>query len=181
MTITRDEDVIGGEPRIEGTRIGVRHIAVRVIDNGQSPAHVADQLDIPLEDVYDALGYYYANLDEIRDIETENKAAFDRLREDHGIATFALAHHLVKAHSDGDVTLRQISSLADLSPETTYDLVEAIYSNLDLGDSSSSPTTYTPADFDPNDEEVGSMPARISNHFDRVRDRLDEETDDSAT
>jgi uncharacterized protein (DUF433 family) len=55
MTITRDEDVLGGEPRIDGTRIGVRHVAARVVDNGRSLAHVADQLDIPLADVYEAV------------------------------------------------------------------------------------------------------------------------------
>jgi uncharacterized protein (DUF433 family) len=50
MAITRN-DVIGGEPRIDGTRIGVRHVVTRVIDSGQSPAHVADQLDVSLPDV----------------------------------------------------------------------------------------------------------------------------------
>ena len=42
MTISRDTDILGGEPRIDGTRIGVRHIAARVIDADQSPASVAD-------------------------------------------------------------------------------------------------------------------------------------------
>ena len=57
MSITRDEDVLGGEPRIDGTRIGVRHVAARVIDSEHSPAHVADQLDISIADVYEALSY----------------------------------------------------------------------------------------------------------------------------
>jgi len=59
----------------------------------------------------------------------------------------------VKAHSEGDVTIRQIASLTDLSPGTTYDLVEALYSILDLGDDESTPTTYTPDDFD--EDETG--------------------------
>lgn len=54
----------------------------------------------------------------------------------------------MRAHSEGDVTTRQIAELADLSPGTTYDLVEALYSILDLGDDESAPTTYTPGDFD---------------------------------
>jgi len=58
--------------------------------------------------------------------------AIERVPEDHGIVTFALAYDLVKAHSEGDVTIRQIASLTDLSPGTTYDLVEALYSILDL-------------------------------------------------
>jgi len=27
MTVTRDDDVLGGEPRIDGARVGVRHVA----------------------------------------------------------------------------------------------------------------------------------------------------------
>ncbi|WP_458189795.1 DUF433 domain-containing protein [Haladaptatus sp. NG-WS-4] len=79
MTITRDDDVLGGEPRIKGTRIGVRHIAARVIDNSQSPAYVADQLDLALAEVYEALSYYYSHVDEIRDLRRENDAAFERV------------------------------------------------------------------------------------------------------
>lgn len=74
--------------------------------------------------------------------------AIERVLEDHGIVTFALAYDLVKAHSEGNVTIRQIASLTDLSPGTTYDLVEAHYSILDLGDDESAPTTYTPDEFD---------------------------------
>ena len=81
MSITRDEDVLGGEPRIEGTRIGVRHIATRVIDSRQSPAHVADQLDVSLAEVYEALSYYYAHIDEMRELERKNEEAFERVRE----------------------------------------------------------------------------------------------------
>lgn len=73
--------MIGGEPRIDGTRIGVRHIAVRVIEHGQAPDHVADQFDVPLEDVYEALAYYYDHLDEIHEIEKANKTAFERVRK----------------------------------------------------------------------------------------------------
>lgn len=81
MAITRDEDVIGGEPRLAGTRIGVRHVAARVISSGQSPAYVADQLDISLSSVYEALSYYYDNVDEMRSFERENEDAFERVRE----------------------------------------------------------------------------------------------------
>jgi uncharacterized protein (DUF433 family) len=81
MTIARDEDVLGGEPRIDGTRIGVRHVAARVIDAGQSPAYVADQLDLPLASVYEALAYYYDNIEEMREIEQDNEEAFERIDE----------------------------------------------------------------------------------------------------
>ncbi len=81
MTIARDDDVLGGEPRIQGTRVGVRHVAARVIDGDQSPAQVADQLDVTLSEVYEALSYYYANVEEMREFERENERAFERVRE----------------------------------------------------------------------------------------------------
>ena len=81
MSITRDEDVLGGEPRIDGTRIGVRHVAARIVNSGQSPAHVADQLDVSLADVYESLSYYYAHIDEMRKLDVENEATFERVRE----------------------------------------------------------------------------------------------------
>jgi len=80
--------------------------------------------------------------------------AIERVLEDHGIVTFALAYDLVKAHSEGDVTIRQIASLTDLSPGTAYDLIEALYSILDLGDDGSTPTTYTPDDFDKDEGDL---------------------------
>ena len=80
--------------------------------------------------------------------------AIDRGLEDHGIVTFALAYDLVKAHSQGDVTIRQIASLTDLSPGTAYDLVEALYSVLDLGDDESTSTTYTPDDFEEDESDL---------------------------
>lgn len=81
MTITRDDDVLGGEPRLEGTRIGVRHVTARVIEGTNSPASVADQFDIPLSAVYEALSYYYEHIDEMRTYERENESAFEDVRE----------------------------------------------------------------------------------------------------
>ena len=75
------EDVLGGEPRIEGTRVGVRHVSARVIDAGQPPAYVADQLDLSLSKVYGALSYYYANVEEMRELERENERALERVRK----------------------------------------------------------------------------------------------------
>lgn len=82
MTITGDENVLGGEPRIEGTRIAVRHVVEMVIDSGDSPAYVADQLGISLATVYEALAYYYDNIEQIRKFERENTDAFERVREE---------------------------------------------------------------------------------------------------
>ena len=77
-----------------------------------------------------------------------------RVRDEHGLVTFALAHDLLKAHNEGDTTIRQIASLTELSPGTTYDLVEALYEIHDLGDDDPSPTTYTP---DESTDEDGDL------------------------
>lgn len=78
MSIVRTEDVLGGEPRLDGRRISVLQIAERVIDAGQSPEHIADQLDLALGEIYHALAYYYDHIDEMNairerhhDLETE--------------------------------------------------------------------------------------------------------------
>lgn len=80
MTITRDEDGIGGGLRSMGTRIVVRHVAARVIDSGQSPSYLADQLDISLSSVCEALSYYYDKVDEMRSFKRENEDAFESRR-----------------------------------------------------------------------------------------------------
>jgi len=83
----------------------------------------------------------------------------NRVLDENGLVTFALAHDLVKAHSDGDVTTRQIAQLTELSPGTTYDLVEALYRIHDLGDAESSPTTFTPDDVTGNTGDLrGELP-----------------------
>lgn len=70
----------------------------------------------------------------------------DRVLDDHGLVTFALAHDLVKAHSRGEVTIRQIAALSGLSSGTVYDLVDALYDVHDLGSDNPTPATYTPDD-----------------------------------
>lgn len=79
--------------------------------------------------------------------------AIERVLEDHGIVTFALAYDLVKTHSEGEITIRQIASLTELSSGTAYDFVEALYSILELGDTDSTPTTYTPNDLDGDEDD----------------------------
>jgi len=80
--------------------------------------------------------------------------AIQRVLDDHGLVTFALKHALVNAHSEGDVMIRQMAELTGLSTGTTYDLVEALYSILQLGGDSLAPTIYTPADFDDEESDL---------------------------
>ena len=67
--IVSTNDTLRGAPRIEGRRIGVHHVAKRVIDVGESPEQVAADYDLDIADVYRALVYYYDNPDEMRTVQ----------------------------------------------------------------------------------------------------------------
>lgn len=79
--IVRNEEILGGDPRIEGTRIGVIHVYDLTVEGGHSPADVADQLDLSLGAVYSALAYYHENPDEMREVRSAHEAAKRRLEE----------------------------------------------------------------------------------------------------
>lgn len=76
--IVRTEDVLGGDPRIDGTRVGVIHVKERV-DAGDEPAQIAADYDLDLADVYGALAYYYDNPDEMDEIERRREAFVEDL------------------------------------------------------------------------------------------------------
>ncbi|MDY7081685.1 MAG: DUF433 domain-containing protein [Halobacteria archaeon] len=71
--IVKDEDVMGGEPRIKGHRISVRQIAERVEGRGLKPQTVADRYDLDVADVYHALAYYHDHPEEMAKIERERE------------------------------------------------------------------------------------------------------------
>lgn len=79
--IVRTDDVLGGEPRIEGTRIGVLDVYELVIDGGYAPEDVADQLDRSLGDVYGALAYYYDHPEEMQQLRAEREGTTARLAD----------------------------------------------------------------------------------------------------
>lgn len=76
--IVKTADVMGGEPRLEGRRISVRQIVELVLDGGNAPADVADQLDVPLSDVHLALAYHYAHPEEMAAV---REAHYERMQE----------------------------------------------------------------------------------------------------
>jgi uncharacterized protein (DUF433 family) len=67
--IVSTPDVLDGEPRIAGRRIGVRFVTERVEDAGFDPATVADRHDLDIADVYRALAYYHDNPREMAALE----------------------------------------------------------------------------------------------------------------
>lgn len=77
--IVRTDDVLGGDPRIEGTRIGVLHVYELAIEGDHTPADVADQLGISLGDVYTALAYYHEQPDEMRAVRERHSDVEERL------------------------------------------------------------------------------------------------------
>lgn len=63
--IVRDDDVLGGEPRIQGRRVTVRRIRALVEEEGLPAAEVAAMHDLDVADVYAALTYFYEHTDEM--------------------------------------------------------------------------------------------------------------------
>jgi len=72
-TIVQSDDVLGGEPRLDGTRVGVLDIHELVVDGGCSPADVADQLNRSLGEVYAALAYYHEQPEEMRQLRQDRQ------------------------------------------------------------------------------------------------------------
>jgi uncharacterized protein (DUF433 family) len=77
--IVATDDVLGGAPRIDGRRIGVHHIAKRVIDAGEPPEQVAADYDLDIADIHRALGYY-DHPDEMRPVESQRRTIPDGRR-----------------------------------------------------------------------------------------------------
>jgi uncharacterized protein (DUF433 family) len=75
--IVTTEDVLHGEPRIEGRRVGVRQIRVLVEGSGLSAAEVADRFDLRVADVYAALTYYHEHPEEMRAAERRRERAIE--------------------------------------------------------------------------------------------------------
>lgn len=71
---TGDESDIHDEPHIEGSRVTVQHIHERVEGRGLRPETVAERLNLPLADVYEALAYYHRNPAAMREIEEHRRA-----------------------------------------------------------------------------------------------------------
>lgn len=80
--IVSTEDTLGGEPRIEGRRIGVLHVVNRILDGDEAPETVAADFDLDLADVYRALTYYYDHPDEMREWRRRKREAMQQARDD---------------------------------------------------------------------------------------------------
>jgi uncharacterized protein (DUF433 family) len=80
MPIVSDDEVLGGDPRIEGTRIGVLRVAELVLA-GYPVEDVADQYEISPADAYDAMAYYHRHSSEMNDVRRRHRQLDEEIRE----------------------------------------------------------------------------------------------------
>ena len=77
--IVRDDDILGGEPIIVGTRVPVRAV-VELWRLGIAPEEISAHLShLTLAQVFDALSYYAGHQDEINGYIERNKIRDDEI------------------------------------------------------------------------------------------------------
>lgn len=81
IPIVSTPDVLGGEPRIEGTRVGVYQVGVLVREHGWSRTTAADEFDLTAAELDAALEYYDSHPEEMGAIGTQHDATAERLRD----------------------------------------------------------------------------------------------------
>lgn len=81
IPIVATEGVLGGKPRIEGTRIGVYQVGTLVRETGWSRAEVAEQLGLSDDEIDAALDYFDTHPDEMAAIGEARAETVERIRE----------------------------------------------------------------------------------------------------
>lgn len=81
IPIVSTPDVLGGKPRIEGTRIGVHKVGTLVRENDWSYDEVCEAFDLSPDEVEAAVEYYDDHPDEMAQIRADMEATFERIRE----------------------------------------------------------------------------------------------------
>lgn len=91
--IVSDADVLGGDPRLDGTRIGVAHVHRRY-ENGETPEAIAVGYDgVSVADVHIALAYAFDNPDGLREIERRAHDAIEHIREERPVDPEEFVEH----------------------------------------------------------------------------------------
>lgn len=79
--IVTDEEVLGGDPRLDGTRIGVVHV-YRRYEAGETPEAIAADYDgVSVADVHHALAYAFDHPDEMRTIQERARETVEGVRD----------------------------------------------------------------------------------------------------
>lgn len=79
--IVQTADVLGGDPRIEGRRIGVHPIYERYVSGEETPEAIAASYDISVAAVHAALAYAFNNSTQMREIAARNQRLTEETRE----------------------------------------------------------------------------------------------------
>lgn len=79
--IVKTEGVIGGKPRIDGTRIGVRFVREQVEGRGLAPPEVAERYGLDVADIRRALAYYHEHPEEMRELERRREETLEGIEE----------------------------------------------------------------------------------------------------
>lgn len=78
--ITKNKEVCGGSPRIDGTRIRVMDVVEKYEFLGYSPEKIAEAFGISISQVFGALYYYHENPNEIKQEIKNHKEFVENLR-----------------------------------------------------------------------------------------------------
>jgi uncharacterized protein (DUF433 family) len=81
IPIVSTPDVLGGKPRIEGTRIGVHQVGALVRENGWSHDDVSESFDLSPDEIEAAVEYYDDHPEEMAQIRADMAATFEQIRE----------------------------------------------------------------------------------------------------
>ncbi|MGQ3330219.1 DUF433 domain-containing protein [Halorubrum sp. FL23] len=79
IPVVSTPNVLGGKPRVEGTRVGVHQVGSLVREHEWSTAAVAEEFDLTADEIAAALEYYEANPDEMEAIAEKAAATRERL------------------------------------------------------------------------------------------------------
>lgn len=71
------DDLMDGEPRLDGTRVTVRRIRALAEERGLAAQEVAEELEVSVADVYDALRYYHENREQMAAVERRRDEAVE--------------------------------------------------------------------------------------------------------
>ena len=59
--IVKTEDVLGGDPRIEGRRIGVYHVYQRYVEEDDTSEEIVTSYEISVAEIHAALAYAFSH------------------------------------------------------------------------------------------------------------------------
>ncbi|WP_424014982.1 DUF433 domain-containing protein [Halorubrum xinjiangense] len=81
IPVVSTPNVLGGKPRVEGTRVGVHQVGSLVREHDWSTAAVAEEFGLTADEIDAAIEYYESNPDEMEAVAAEADATRDRLTD----------------------------------------------------------------------------------------------------